>query len=172
MELNDAEAIFDLGAFYDDGLCGLQQNNAKAFELWHRAAELGSAEAHYNIGNAYFDGQGVERDMNKAKHYYALAAIGGSVEARHNLGYAEGCAGNMSRAVKHFMIAAGAGEDNSLAHVRVMFMIGHATKEDFEKALRSHKEASDEMKSDQREAATAYCRHQGLISYQVGTLRR
>ena len=31
-----------------------------------------------------------------------------------------------------------------------------ATKDDFEKALRAHKEASDEMKSDQREAAAAF----------------
>ena len=35
-------------------------------------------------------------------------------------------------------------------------MSGDATKDDFEKALRAHKEANDEIKSDQREAAAAY----------------
>jgi hypothetical protein len=35
-------------------------------------------------------------------------------------------------------------------------MNGHATKDDFEKALRAHKEANDEMKSDQRDAAAAF----------------
>ena len=34
-------------------------------------------------------------------------------------------------------------------------MRGEATKDDFEKALRAHKEAIDEMKSDQRETAAA-----------------
>ena len=34
-------------------------------------------------------------------------------------------------------------------------MNGHATKDDFEKALRAHKDAKDEMKSDQRDAAAA-----------------
>ena len=34
-------------------------------------------------------------------------------------------------------------------------MHGHATKDDFEKALRTHKDAKDEMKSEQREAAAA-----------------
>ena len=32
-------------------------------------------------------------------------------------------------------------------------MNGHAAKDDFEKALRAHKDAKDEMKSDQRDAA-------------------
>ena len=31
----------------------------------------------------------------------------------------------------------------------------HATKDDFEKALRANKEAKDEVKSDQRDAAVA-----------------
>jgi hypothetical protein len=53
------------------------------------------------------------------------------------------------------MIAAGAGHDESLKKVRECYLSGHATKDDFEKALRAHKEAADEMKSVQREAAAA-----------------
>ena len=38
----------------------------------------------------------------------------------------------------------------------IRFTNGHATKDDFEKALRAHKEAKDQMTSEQRkEAATA-----------------
>ena len=37
--------------------------------------------------------------------------MGGNVTARHNLGMLEESAGNMDRAVKHFMISAGAGHD-------------------------------------------------------------
>ena len=77
----------------------------------------------------------------------------GDVNARHNLGVKEAYAGNMNRAMKHFMISAGAGWDESLKAVRQGYMDGHATKDDFEKALRAHKEAKDEMKSDQRDAA-------------------
>ena len=36
------------------------------------------------------------------------------------------------------------------------FLKGHATEDDFEKVLRAHKEAKDETKSDQREAAAAF----------------
>ena len=42
-------------------------------------------------------------------------------------------------------------------------MNGDATKDDFEKALRAHKAASDEGKSNQREVAAAYIRNEGLI---------
>ena len=95
------------------------------------------------------------RDMKKAKHYYELAALGGDVHARYNLGSIESCEGNMDRAVKHLMISAGAGFDVSFKSVRRLFSAGHVTKDDFEKALRAHKEVKDEMKSDQRDAAAA-----------------
>ena len=94
-------------------------------------------------------------DLKKANYYAELAAIGGDVNARHNLGCSEGNLGNFDRAVKHWMISAGAGHDESLNTIRECFMSGHATKDDFEKALRAHKEAKDEMRSDQRETASA-----------------
>ena len=95
------------------------------------------------------------RDERKAKYYYELAAIRGNVRARHNIGIWEQRAGNMNRAMKHYMIAAGAGYDNSLKAIQECFLDGHATKDDFEKALWAHKEATDEMKSAQREAHAA-----------------
>ena len=131
----------------------MPQEREKAVELWLRAGELGHARAYCNIGYSYVNGEGVEMDRKKAKHYWELGAMGGNVVARHNLGTFENNEGKMDRAVKHWMMAAGAGWDESLASTRQCFMNGHATKEDFEKALRAHKEAKNEMKSDQREAA-------------------
>jgi TPR repeat protein len=57
---------------------GLRQNQGKAMKLWIRAGELGHVEAYYNLGKSYENGEGVERDVYKAKHYYELAAMGGS----------------------------------------------------------------------------------------------
>jgi TPR repeat protein len=162
-EGDDADAIHNLGCYYHQGDCGLPQDYDKAMEFWLQAGELGCTVAYRSVANAYYNGEGVERDEKKAKHYYVLAAMGGDVEARHNLGSFEGNAGNTDRAVKHWMIAAGAGDDDSLKEIRKGFMRGHATKDDFEKALRAHKEANDEMKSDQREAAAAYLRSRGVI---------
>ena len=155
VEVGDAIAIYDLGVHYYRGNKGLRQNYQKAVELWLRAGELGCATANHNLGNCYHNGVGVERDMKKAIYYYELAATGGDPAARFNLGLLEENEGNVNRAVKHFMIAAGAGCDDSLRHVQLGYMNGHATKDDFEKALHTHKDAKDEMESEQREAAAA-----------------
>ena len=58
--------------------------------------------------------------------------------------------------MKHYSIAAGAGCDKSLEVIRAIYLDGHVPKDDFEKALRSHQKAADEMKSEQREAAVVF----------------
>ena len=101
-EIGDANAIYGLGCCYFGGLHGLPQDRAKALEFWHRAGELGYTPSYYSIGVTYYEGNGVERDEKKV-HFYELAAMGGVVEARYNLGMYEACsAGNMDRALKHY----------------------------------------------------------------------
>ena len=114
VELGDVEAIFGLGCFYSHGDDGLTQDHAKALELWHRAGEFGHAHAYFNIGLAYNDGNGVERNEKKAKHYWKLAAMGGEVMSRNNIAVLEWTAGNLDRALKHFLLAAGGGYKTSL----------------------------------------------------------
>ena len=97
VEAGDAGAIYNTGVCYSKGLFGLPQDREKALNLWQQAGELGNAEAYNNIGYAYRNGLGVERDDKKANHYYELAAIGGYATARHNLGNAECRAGNWDR---------------------------------------------------------------------------
>ena len=152
---DDAVATRNIGCYYCHGNYGLRQNYKKAMQLWLRAGELGNARAYCNIGFAYHTGEGVERDEKKGKYYYELAAMGGDVNARYNLGCVEAQTGNVVRAMKHYMISAGAGHDLSLKQIKECFMGGHATKDDFEMALRAHKGAKDEMKSAQRETAAA-----------------
>ena len=106
---NDANAMHQLGCYYYTGDVGLPQDCNKAIELWLRAGELGCAESYYNLAVSYDNGEGVERDMKKASLYDELAAMGGRVVARHNLGCMEGRAGNLDRAIKHLMISARAG---------------------------------------------------------------
>ena len=154
-EVGDAEAIFSLGCCYSNGLFGMPRDYAKALELGHQAGELGCAAAYCNIGNAYYNGDGVERDEKKAKDYYELAAMGGSVYARHSLGNAEWRTGNWDRAIKHWLIAAGAGYNDSVKNIQQLYMDGHATKEDYTSALRAFQKCIDEIRSDQRDIAAA-----------------
>jgi len=154
VEQDDPIATRHMGFLYKNGENGLLQNRAKALELWHRAGELGSAEAYYNIGNSYRFG--VEVDMKKATYYWEQAAIKGDAIARFNLGATERNAGNIDRALKHFLIAVKSGEVGSLKIIKRMYKIGQATKDDYAKALRLHQEYLDEVKSNQRDEAAAF----------------
>jgi len=155
VDLNDALAITCLGNYYSLGQFGLPQNYDKALELFHRAAELGSAEAYFGIAHAFMNGRGVELDEKKGIHYYELAAMGGDTYARTNLGCSEWRAGNMDRALKHWMIAVKDGDFGTLKNIKLLYSEGHATKDDYAKALRSYRAYLDEIKSDQRDEAVA-----------------
>jgi TPR repeat protein len=160
VELDDAEAIFTLGIYYRDGELGLPQDYDKSLELFVRAGELGCAKAYCSFGAAYSNGNGVEIDMKKATHYYKLAAIRGSVYAGYNLGNNEQRAGNMNRALKHYMIAAEGGDSDSLRAIQKLYTNGHATKDDYAQALRAYQAYLAEIKSAQRDAAAAaYGKH-------------
>ena len=158
MEVDDAIAMDQLGRWYQNGDRGFPQNADKALDFFHRAGELGHVHSYHSIGCAYFHGDGVERDEKKAKQYWELAAIGGDVSARYYLGILEERAGNMSRALMHYMIAAECGVNGSLKEIRKLYTSGHATKDDFAKALRAHQKYVDGIKSDQRDKATAFNR--------------
>jgi len=144
---------------YADGRGGLRQDNVKANELWLKAGELGGSigcagAAYYNLGNAYLNGRGVERDLNRAKYYWELSAMNGNLNARHNLGVNEWNAGSYRRAMKHFMIAAKAGSENSLVNVTQVFMNeGIITKDEYANTLRTYQKRQDEMKSEERDKA-------------------
>lgn len=156
MELNDAAAIHNIGGFHSMGMLGCPQNYAKALELWHRAAKLGYSVAYFTIGNAYMFGRGVEINKEKAKHYWELAAMCGVVEARHNLGIEEYEAGNVDRALKHYMIAVKCGFKISLKGIKELYMEGHATKDDYTNALQSYQSYLDDIKSNQRDEAATF----------------
>jgi len=155
LDVGDAEAIFIFGSYYSRGLCGLPQDRTKALELYHRAAELGHAPAYHNIGWAYQNGCGVERDMKKAVRYWELAAMGGHTAARHNLGAFENNTGNIDRALRHYMISVGGGCHLSLREIQKLYKVGSATKDVYTKALRSYQEYLVEVKSNQRDEASA-----------------
>jgi len=141
---------------YQEGIGGHPQDHEKALELYNRSGELGCAKAYVYIGCTYSSGRGVDVDKKKAKHYYELAAMGGDVSARHNLGCLEARAGNMDRALKHFMIAARDGHADSLGVIKIIYSKGYATKDDYMNALRSYQAYLDEIKSDQRDKAAVF----------------
>ena len=147
-EANDPVAICYVGKVkYHEG------DYKSAFEYFTRSAALGDAEAHFQLWKYYYEGKGVEKDEKKQLYHLKEAAIGGHPDARHNLGCHEGRNGRMDRAVKHFVIAAKLGFDDSLDTLKEAYKAGHASKEDFATALSGYQAANEATKSPQREEA-------------------
>ena len=148
IEANDPVAILEEGKTQ----CN-KGEYTKAFDYFTKAAELGDVEAHYKLACLYHDGLGVEQDRGKEIHHLEEAAIGGQPRARHNLGSCEWFNNRKNRAVKHWIIAAAQGNDDSVKMLTGMFRRGEVSKESLDVALRGYQAAVNATKSPQREAA-------------------
>jgi len=151
MDKGNARAFHQLAGAYAQGIYGMPQDRQRANELYLKAGELGCTSAYYNLGNSYLEGNGVDVDTKKAIHFYELAAMGGNVIARHNVGCLEMKADNYIRAMKHFILAARAGYKDALDRVKGGFMTGFVTKDEYANTLRAHQKAQDDMRSDMRD---------------------
>ena len=151
---DDTRAMINLAGMYLHGLGGLRKNNKKFVELLNRAAGLGSAEAIGQLGAAAANGwldSTSDTCNTKAKEYLENAAKKGDVHSRHNLGNVLEGEGNFELAIKHWHLAAAAGDEQSMKYLWECFSEGRLSKADLEKALRAHKAACDEMNSEERE---------------------
>ena len=125
----------------------------RAIELWTEAAELGSVDAHYRLSHAYHNGNGVEEDKPRAVRLCKEAAMKGHVLSRHFLGFTEFDNGNYELAVRHWMISAKMGYEDSLCCIKKLFMVAQATKAQYAESLRGYGDAVKEMQSHQRKEA-------------------
>ena len=169
VDRKDGESMSLLATYYSHGSMGLRQDKAKALKLFLEAGKLGCAEAYYIAGNFYKDGAGVEKNMKKAKHYYELGAIGGSLGARHNLGCWEGDADNTERSNKHFLIAAKAGWPLSMKAVEAGFKIGVFSKDEYVEALRLYKKQHEATRSAMRDEASRWMFNPSMYPSELGT---
>jgi TPR repeat protein len=149
VEANDAGAMYVLGSYYYRGHFGLQQDLAKAMELLIMAAELGSSEAHFALGNHYDEGG----DTKREKFHNEAAAMAGHEGARYNLGLMELKSGKYERAVKHLTIAASAGSFRAMYALLLAFNQSIVSRDEINSTLTAYNNSCAEMRSEARDAA-------------------
>jgi TPR repeat protein len=153
----DAEAMVNLAGFYRDGDHGLATDEAKSLELTHNAAALGSSQALGLIGCYFLNGDlGVTRDAKKAMVYLEDAAKRGDRFSRDNLGSIAETRQQHDLAIRHYKLAAAGGEKESMKRLWNYFSLDKMTKAELEETLKAHKEACDEMNSEERERYDAW----------------
>jgi TPR repeat protein len=108
-----------LGGGYQSYLKG---DYRAAYEEWLPLAELGDAEAQYNLGVMYDEGAGIERDLARAAEWYRKAAEQGFVDAQINLGmmyyHGQGFARDDAEAAKWFGRAASQGDREAADYLK------------------------------------------------------
>jgi hypothetical protein len=73
-QIAEGKRINKLGTDYYYGRDGVEKDRAKALEYYEQAAELGNADATYNVGMCAKLGMGCRKDLNVASYYYYRAA--------------------------------------------------------------------------------------------------
>ena len=75
VQQKSCDAYSKLGIWYFDGKCGLEVNKTRGIELLTMAAKAGHQLSQYLLGFYYFKGDGVEKSISMALHYFTLAAV-------------------------------------------------------------------------------------------------
>jgi TPR repeat protein len=100
------QAQATIGALYLKGLPGLlKRNSEKGVDLLSRAVRAKSLTARFNLGMAYYNGDGVPQDPSKAAQWLQVAEKQNFVEAQYVLGMLlaegeEGLPKNLSQGVR------------------------------------------------------------------------
>jgi len=84
-DAGSSEGAHRLALVYALGLAGTPRNDARAVELFEKAANAGHARAQLNLGILYLRGQGVPRDLIQARAWLEKAATGGDPQALYAL---------------------------------------------------------------------------------------
>ncbi len=88
-ESGDPAALNLLGLMHHYGQ-GTTEDDARAFELFRRAADGGLAAAQYTLANMYMYGYGIpegtEEPEREAVRLYIDAALGGNADSQYTLG--------------------------------------------------------------------------------------
>jgi TPR repeat protein len=83
-----AEGAHRLALVFAQGKGGTPRDDARAFELFQKAALLGNQRAQINVGILYFRGQGTSRDLVQARSWLEKAAATNDPYALYALGRA------------------------------------------------------------------------------------
>jgi len=108
---------------------------AIALHEWQPLAEQGDADAQFDLGQLYANGQGVPQDYVQARQWYEKAAAQGQTLAQLNLGdfygNGTGVTQDYQQALFWFRVAASHGNALALTKLGLMYERGNGVTQDF-----------------------------------------
>ncbi|RKZ88070.1 MAG: hypothetical protein DRR19_12930 [Candidatus Parabeggiatoa sp. nov. 1] len=137
-------------------------------ELCHKAAEQGDIAAQFQLGTAYYTGQGVLQDYQEAVKWYRKVAEKGVAAAQHNLGVAysrgEGVPQDDKKAAGWYQKAASQRDSHAQNNLGNLYRTGKGVPQDDEQAFKWYQKAAEQGYAvAQYNLGVAYSRGEGIF---------
>lgn len=146
-DLSGADDWFERGVDLLYGRTG-DPDSREAFWCLSRAAELGHAEAQFNVGLLYHKGEGTAFDVVEALRWYHRAASQGHADAYYQMGSlysrGEGVPRDRAKAFAFFHEAATRGHVEAQFHLGIIYDEGRGVRVDVDTAEVWYRKAADQ----------------------------
>jgi TPR repeat protein len=145
----DGNAFWLLGTIYGDKRHDVFKPD-KAFSFYKLGAELGNANSHIALGDAYMNGQGVNQDIKKSIFWYMKALQSEDKDAMSGAASSLGIiykyngpeiSNNFIKAVSFFNIAIEEGDEGACYELADMYLKGYGVEVNYLKAVELFKTA-------------------------------
>jgi membrane associated rhomboid family serine protease len=147
LRANAIAAANRLALKYRKGL-DVPVNAAEATKWYRTAADLGDAEAQYNLGDMYENGEGVPKNMPAAVEWYTKAADQGAGLAQDRLGHIYdsgiGVPQDSTKAIMWYTKAAEQGEVLDQYKLGEIYYQGTGTRKNVAEAIRWYQKAAEQ----------------------------
>ena len=132
------EAMNELGEAYVDRKCAksfrLVLSAKRAVKLWEKAAQLGNAEAMYNLGKSFQYGRGVKLNLKKAMNFYRMASDRGDPVSQKRLGTMLCGLKNFEEGFRYYKLSAEQGWTPGERELGRCYQIGDGVEADVQEA--------------------------------------
>lgn len=147
------ESMYHLGCCYYEGV-GTEVDHKMAFNIFMTCVKKNSeVDAHvrecmFNVANAYFNGDGVEKNLESAYDWYEKAANEGHPSAAFNIAYSyysgNGREQDFEKAFKYISVPAREGMPQALYMLGTLLLAGRGCEQDVKAAVKMFKFAAEE----------------------------
>ena len=138
----------ELGWYDKAWECMDKEDYAQAKEYFEKALEEGETEAYCDLGNLFFNGNGVEQDYKRAFDYYQKGAKAGEPYCMDNLGicyfWGYGVDTDFQKSAYYNEKAAKAGIERAMFDTGLNYERGYGVSQNIEKALYWLEKAAEE----------------------------
>ncbi len=160
----EVEELYQTGCNYRDGKNGATKDLKKAVEYFTKAAEQGHASAQADLGDCYFNGDGVYKDSDKAVEWYRKAAEQGNASAQADLGdcyfNGDGVYKDSDKAVEWYRKAAEQGNASGQCGLGHCYLNGYGVTKNYVKAVEWYRKAANQENAS-AQYSLGYCYKEG-----------